>query len=219
MVNFFGMSCVYRFVRVCETDGQKQIAVEELSDETLILEFQRGHDWAFDRLMSAHTDRVFCTAWGVLHNRDDAMDVTQDVFLRLYSSMHKFSSSDNLNAWLYRVCLNLCIDRKRRQKRCLVTDLTIEEWERLYGDSREEPELIAQQNESCQVIWEAVDRLPKRQQMVFILRHNNLLSLKEISSTLGCSLGAVKAHLSRATASLRNALAGVVIDAPEGRGK
>lgn len=169
--------------------------------------------------MNQHTDRIFSVAWGVLRNRDDAMDVTQEVFVRMYGALGKFSSSDNLNAWLYRVCLNLCIDRKRRTKRCLITDFTSEEWERLYGDWRDDPQLHAMQNEDGRVIWEAVGRLPNRQQMVFILRHNNLMSLNEISQTLGCSLGAVKAHLSRATSSLRNALMGVVIDAPEGRKK
>jgi RNA polymerase sigma-70 factor, ECF subfamily len=205
-------------VRVSETEPNSR-TVELISDETLLREFQRGHEWAFDRLVEQHTDRIFSVAWGVMRNRDDAMDVAQEVFVRMYQVLGKFNSSDNLNAWLYRVCLNLCIDRKRRMKRCIVSDLTGDEWDRLYGDSRDEPEFRAIQSESGRAIWDAVGRLPKRQQMVFILRHHNFMSLSEISQTLGCSSGAVKSHLSRATATLRKALRGIVVDIPEERAK
>ncbi len=190
---------------------------ELLSDETLLREFQQGREWAFDRLVEQHTDRIFSVAWGVLRNRDDAMDVTQEVFVRMYQVLGKFDTGDNLNAWLYRVCLNLCIDRKRRTRRCIVTDLTGDEWDRLYGDCRDEPEFRATQSETGRAIWEAVGRLPRRQQMVFVLRHHNFLSLNDIALTLECSPGAVKSHLSRATASLRKALRGIVIEIPEGR--
>jgi len=193
--------------------------VETIDDGSLIREFRRGHEWAFDRLMDQHTDRLFSVAWGVLRNRDDALDIVQEVFVRMYGALDKFKPTDNLNAWLYRVCLNLCIDRKRRLKHYTVTDLTSDEWDRLYGDSREQPEFRAAQSESGRAIWEAVDRLPKRQQMAFVLRHHNLLSVNEVAATLGCSVGAVKAHLSRATASLRTALSGVIFETPGGQEK
>lgn len=182
-------------------------------DQVLIERFQRGEAEAFDRLMAVHTNKVFSLAWGVLGNREDAIDATQEVFIKLYKALPKFPPSDNLNAWLYRVCLNHCIDRKRRARNAGV-EMTLEDWERLQGSENDEPEFRAYQSETGRLIRQAVEMLPDRQRLVFTLRHYNLLSINEISEALGCTSGAVKAHLSRATAHLRDRLAGCLYSPP-----
>ncbi|MCE5324731.1 RNA polymerase sigma factor [bacterium] len=179
-------------------------------DGQLIGSFKRGQAEAFDRLMEAHTDKVFALAWSVLMNADDAMDAVQEVFIKLYKALPSMSESDNLNAWLYRVCLNHCIDRKRRAKNSR-TEFTDDDWEHLQGNLADEPEYRMYQSEVGRVIRAAVDKLPERQRMVFILRHYRLLSINEIAQALGCTTGAVKAHLSRATARLRDRLAGTIV--------
>jgi len=178
-------------------------------DDVLISRFQRGEAEAFDRLMAVHTDKVFALAWGVLQNREDAMDATQEVFIKLHGVLPRFCASDNLNAWLYRVCLNHCIDRKRRAR--WASEMSDEDWERLQGSEKDEPEYRACQSEVGRIIRAAVDKLPERQRLVFILRHYRLLSINEIGEAIGCTPGAVKAHLSRATAHLRDRLKGTVI--------
>jgi len=185
-------------------------------DQILITRFQHGEDEAFDRLMAAHMDKVYALAWGVLQDREEAKDAAQEVFIKLYRALRKFPPSDNLSAWLYRVCLNHCIDRRRRMKRPRV-DLTDDDWERLQGSERDDPELRAYQSETGRIIRNAVETLPERQRLVFVLRHYNLLSIDEISKAIGCTSGAVKAHLSRATANLRNRLAGRLGIECEGR--
>jgi len=179
-------------------------------DQLLITRFQRGESEAFDRLMALHTDRLYALAWGVLQNRDDAIDAVQEVFIKLHRALPKFPSSDNLGAWLYRVCLNHCIDRKRRAKAPRV-DLSEDDWERLEGPARDDPADHIQRSETARVIRRAVERLPERQRLVFTLRHYKLMSLNEIAESLGCSTGAVKAHLSRATAHLRDRLRGTLL--------
>ena len=183
------------------------MGITTTEDEVLIFRFQRGEVDTFDRLMAIHTDKVFALAWGVLQNREDALDATQEVFIKLHRALPKFPPSDNLNAWLYRVCLNHCIDRKRRAKNSGV-EMTAEDWDRLQGSERDEPEFRAYQSETGRTIRQAVERLPERQKLVFTLRHYNLLSINEIADAIGCTTGAVKAHLSRATGHLRDALAG-----------
>ncbi len=179
-------------------------------DELLIRRFQLGESDAFDRLMELHTDKIFALAWGVLRSRDEAMDAVQEVFVRLYKAIPTFPPMDNLHAWLYRVCLNHCIDRKRRAKAWQV-DMTDEDWERLEGSPSDQPEFRAQLSEVGRIIRDAVDRLPERQRLVFILRHYKLMSINEIAQTMGCTSGAVKAHLSRGTAHLRDRLRGTVV--------
>jgi len=179
-------------------------------DGVLISRFQEGEAEAFDRLMALHTDKVFALAWGVLQNREDAMDAAQEVFIKLHSALERFPASDNLNAWLYRVCLNHCIDRKRRAK-WTSAEMSDDDWERLRGSQDDEPEFRAYQSEMGRIIRKAVDQLPERQRLVFILRHYKLLSINEIGDAIGCTPGAVKAHLSRATAHMRDRLKGTVV--------
>ncbi|MDH7601943.1 MAG: sigma-70 family RNA polymerase sigma factor [Armatimonadota bacterium] len=178
-------------------------------DEVLIRRFQQGEGEAFDRLMASHMNKVYALAWGVLQDREEAKDAVQEVFIKLHKALPKFPPSDNLNAWLYRVCLNHCIDRRRREKHRKV-ELSDEDWERLQGSESDDPEERAHRSELARVIKRAVDTLPERQRIVFMLRHYNLLSINEIADAMGCSTGAVKAHLSRATANLRDRLAGIV---------
>ena len=179
-------------------------------NEVLIERFQHGEEEAFDRLMALHTDRVFALAWGVLQNREDAKDAVQEVFIKLHAALPKFPPENNLSAWLYRVCLNHCIDRKRRAKR-RPTDMTEDDWDRLKGPERDEPEFRARQSEIGRTIRGEVDALPERQRMVFVLRHYKLLSINETAEAMGCTSGAVKAHLSRATARLRDRLRGTFV--------
>lgn len=173
-------------------------------DELLISRFQRGDAEAFDRLMMLHTDKVFALAWGVLQNREEAKDAVQEVFIKLHGALPKFPPSNNLNAWLYRVCLNHCIDRKRRVANKPRVEMAEEDWDRLRGPEADEPEFRLDQNEVGRIIRQAVERLPERQRLVFTLRHYKLLAIDEIASAMDCTPGAVKAHLSRATGHLRD---------------
>lgn len=175
-------------------------------DDLLIARFHAGEHEAFDRLMDLHMDRVFGLAWSVLRDREKALDATQEVFIKLHSVLPRLSNCVNLTAWLYRVCLNHCIDVKRRSQKYGI-DLSEEEWDLLSGSDKDDPFWAVQNNELRAAIKNAVDELPTRQKSAFVLRHYQSLSLREIAETMGCSEGAVKAHLSRATAHLRDSLA------------
>lgn len=174
-------------------------------DQCLIAMCKAGDEEAFSRLMAVHMDRIYGLAWGVLHDRDEALDATQEVFIKLNQTLPRFPEENNLSAWLYRVCLNHCIDRKRR-RRNVEFNLPEEDWERFESPESNDPGWHSQNSELGREIRRAVDTLPDRQRMVFILRHYELMSLDEIAVTLGCSTGAVKAHLARATSSLRKRL-------------
>ena len=84
------------------------------NDHYLITRFQAGEVEAFDRLMESHMDRVYRVAWQALHDHEEAMDATQEVFIRLHGALPRMGQVTSLSSWLYRVCLNHCIDRKRR---------------------------------------------------------------------------------------------------------
>ena len=174
-------------------------------DLFLISRFQAGDRAAFDRIMVIHMDRVYRIAWRVLHDRDDAMDATQEVFIRLHRALPTLGKVGNLQAWLCRVCLNHCFDRKRSPDTAVHT-LSDEEWDTLRAEENAEPEWSAERSELAIEIRCAVDELPRMQRAAFILRYYEELSVGEIGQALGCKAGTVKCHLSRATASLRDKL-------------
>ena len=185
------------------------------TDKLLVARFRSGEAEAFDRLMSSHMDQVFGLAWSVLYDREAALDATQEIFVKLHASLPRFGDAANLSAWLYRVCLNHCIDIRRKQhgNPC---DLSEDEWEHLQGPESDDPMVCLQNVELRSAIRQAVDKLPDRQRAAFLLRHYQFMSLNEVSGAMGCSTGAVKSHLSRATARLRVELAGYVGSALEG---
>lgn len=179
--------------------------LQTTEDGLLVARFRAGETEAFDRLMALHMDHVFGLAWSVLYDREAALDATQEVFVKLHTALPKFGDAGNLSAWLYRVCLNHCIDVKRRSRKAEF-ELSEEEWDRLQGPDEDEPVWHVQNNELGKAIRDAVDQLPERQRMAFILRHYKFMTLNEVADTMGCSLGAVKAHLARATGHLRRKL-------------
>lgn len=183
-------------------------------DELLVARFRAGEAEAFDRLMALHMDRVFGLAWSVLHDREEALDAAQEVFIKLHGALPRFREAGNLPGWLYRVCLNHCIDVKRRSRNAEF-ELTEEEWDRLQGPDQDDPAWFAENSELRAAIREAVDQLPRRQKTAFVLRHYQFMSLKETADTMGCTVGAVKAHLARATAHLRDRLSSYVKPAVE----
>lgn len=183
--------------------------MQETEDALLVARFRAGEVEAFDRLMALHMDQVFGLAWSVLHDREAALDATQEVFVKLHGALPRFGDAANLPAWLYRVCLNHCIDVRRRS-RSVVLEFSEEEWDRLQGPDRDDPVRCAQNAELGAAIRDAVDQLPARQKTAFILRHYQFMSLKEVAGAMGCSVGAVKAHVARATAHLRARLADYV---------
>jgi RNA polymerase sigma-70 factor, ECF subfamily len=174
-------------------------------DELLVARFKAGDAEAFDRLMALHMNQMFGLAWSVLHNREEALDAAQEVFIKLHKALPRFDDGNNISAWLYRVCLNHCIDVKRRSRNTEL-ELTEDEWDRLQGCERDDPSWCLQNRELKGAILKAVDQLPDRQKSAFILRHYQFMSLAEIAETMGCSVGAVKSHLSRATVHLRSTL-------------
>ncbi len=185
--------------------SEEDAKLQTVEDQLLVERFAAGDAEAFDRLMAIHMNDVFGLAWSVLRNREEALDATQEVFIKLYSTLPRFYSNCNLPAWLYRVCLNQCIDMKRKSRKVCV-ELTDDEWDRLQGAETDDPCRSAQARELRAIIKDAVDLLPPRQKAAFVLRQYKHLSLKEISDTMGCTVGAVKSHLSRATAHLRSKL-------------
>jgi len=182
-------------------------------ERRLIRAFQAGETGVFDTLVEDFRTKAYSLAYQWTQNREDALDVCQDAFVRMYRALPRWSGRASIFTWLYRVIVNRAIDvkRKRARRRTVSADAAREGpgpgLPEPQASGLADPERLAASSELEGRIREAVMTLPPKQQQVFVLRHFEDLPLKEIAAIQQTSLGAVKATLFQAVRKLRAALA------------
>lgn len=199
---------------------QREVALEaqigaapSVDEAALIRAAQKGDHDAFERLVRAHDQGVLRCAMNLLRSPEDARDVYQEAFLRVYKSLPSFRFDSSFHTWLYRVVTNLCLDRLRKKKvrreetvaaadDGAMDPLVNAREERVEGD----PERTLLSRELGARIQEVLQGLTPRERTVFELRHYHGMRLKAIGETLGTSEEAAKNCLFRVTQKMRAAL-------------
>ena len=194
-----------------QSQSPESLPPECYDDTELIERFQRGDTAAFDTLFTRYQKRTYRLVQRFISNREDALDLTQDAFIRAYQGLGDFKSQCQFYSWLYRITVNLCIDFLRKKSRSEVLLYDSDESGELpmanIPDLRSESPTKALENKELRAhIRKAVRRLPPKQRQIFILRHWDGLSLKDIAAVVGRSDGTVKAHLLHAHRNLRKHL-------------
>ena len=180
----------------------------------LIEACQRGERDSFRALFEAHKDKVYSIALRYAGDETAAMDIAQEIFLKLFSAIRQFRGEATFESWLYRLVVNSCMDQKRRRHRFLPL---VEEFVEALRSSGENVLHKLLRVEVSERVRAAVASLPPEQRIVVILRYTEGLSYEEIASALGCSMGTVASRLNRAHKFLERRLAHVV-QAEGGRG-
>lgn len=144
---------------------------------------------------------VYRISFHYFGNREDAEDVSQDVFLKLYSHNTKFESEEELKAWLIRVTTNTCHSYFRNPFRKRKTEIDEKEIENIVGSSSSEQEII-----NRKVVMDAVMSLPERYRIVVYLYYYEEYSICQISNTLNIKETTIQTRLSRAREKLKSAL-------------
>ena len=174
-------------------------------DSVLIARFQAGESGVFDQLYLRHYDRIHGVILSVVFNPEDAIDITQEVFLKAYQGLGRFNQASHFYSWLYRIAINQCIDYMRRQAKHRV--LSDEPFcEETFYTNPVSPTAALERDEFHRQLDAALPALTPCQRRVFILRYKEELSLKTIAHRLGRSIGTVKAHLFHARRTLHHQL-------------
>lgn len=187
-----------------------QMERADASDEQLALALQAGEEDAFDVLVRRHQGRVYAVAYRMTGNREDALDVAQEVFLKVHRKVHTWRPRAGFLPWLMRLATNQSIDALRRRKRHRHAPLE-EAWQQREGQAPVEPhtpgtgEQVAA-HEIGERVQRALDVLSPSQRAVFVMRHYEGLQLADIAEALGCTTGSVKVHLFRATKKMQQEL-------------
>lgn len=194
-----------------QSQSQENIPLSENDDAELIEQFQNGNTAVFDTLFTRYQKRTYRLVQRFVPNHEDALDITQDAFIRAYQGLSNFKSQCQFYSWLYRITVNLCIDFLRKKSRSEVMVYESEDSDELpmanFPDLRSvSPAKAAENKELRSQIRKAIRQLPPKQRQIFILRHWDGLSLKDIATVVGRSDGTVKAHLFHAHRNLRKHL-------------
>lgn len=181
-----------------------------MNDSEVINLILDGDTQIFRILVEKYQAMVFRTCMGYLHNKDDADDLTQDIFLQVYQSLNKFKGESSFSTWLYRIAINASLNRMRKNTGNPILHRidsffrTADEYEFfLPVFDAENPESILIQKEHSKWVQNALDSLPETQRTAIVLSKYEDLSQKEIAEILNTTEGAVEALLQRAKANLR----------------
>lgn len=172
-----------------------------MEDRELIEQFQSGNKQAFNQLVNKYRDRIYAVIYRMLRNQDDALDISQEVFVRAYRSLNKFRGDSSVYTWLYRIAVNLSINyinRNKHRKSQAIDNVSF----KLSADN-ESPQKKIEVDELSQAIEQAVLKLPDKQRAVFVMRYYENMQHNEIAEILGNSVGSVKANYHHALQKLK----------------
>lgn len=188
----------------------------ELSDNELISRAQHGEVVAFEQLVHRYDRNVLAIASRYTRNAEDTQDIYQEVFLRVYRGLEGFRFESMFSTWLYRVVTNVCLSfhRKNRTAGQVSLDDMVEKRETVESAATaghgKNPESLYRDVEISHRITRALEELPAKQRLVFILKHYEGLKLREIADMMECAEGTVKKYLFLATQKLRAQLQHVI---------
>lgn len=185
---------------------------QEISDEMLCRRVAERDEAAFDLLVARYQGRAYRLAWSMLRDAEDARDLSQEAFLRVYRTAGSFRGDARFSTWFYRVLVNLCLDHRRRGwwRRQVVRDAIGDDPERGVLERQAAPvvdptDTLSQERLMTQ-LWGAVDRLSPQQRAALLLHVQEEQSTSEIAAVLQCSEATVRVHLHRAVSALRKTI-------------
>jgi RNA polymerase sigma-70 factor (ECF subfamily) len=183
----------------------------ELYEKKLAQLAKNGDRHAFRQLVDLYQQKIYHLAYRMLGNIQEAEDVVQDTFLRVYTNLGKYDPAQKFSTWIYRIGTNLCIDllRKRKRKQKISLDANLYDSESTDGyavlpsDENEQPDHRLVLSETKRQVQEAVDSLPEQYKSIVILRYLHDMSLQEISEVLDMPVTTIKTRLHRGREYLR----------------
>ena len=185
----------------------------EISEKELILKAQVGDQTAFEQLIYNYDKAVLSIAMRYVRNNDDAKDIYQEVFIRVYKSLKKFEFRSEFSTWIFRITTNVCLTYKSRKKDQIMISLQEKIDDegsdyKVVGLASEEksPEEKTYAKDLRLLIDNAVESLSYKQKITFVLKHYEGYKIREIAEMLNCKEGTVKKYLFDAVNNLRKKL-------------
>ncbi len=173
------------------------------ADLKIISRCKRGEEAAFREILARYRAPVYNLCWRMTRNEEDARDLGQEIFIKVFRLLDRFDEQYAFHSWLFRIATNHCIDHLRRQR------LRFLSYDRDGGSADEDevmqvaseapsPDVVLQRREAVEKLEEVIAELPPHYRVITLLRHDQQLSYEEIAESLSLPLGTVKARIHRA---------------------
>jgi RNA polymerase sigma-70 factor (ECF subfamily) len=197
----------------CSTGKQIKGGIHMNEKEVvLIRKAKQGDVEAFESLIMCYQKKVFNIAYRIIGNYDDAGELAQEVFIRVFKSLKQLREDQTFYTWLSRITTNICLDecRKRKNKKTVYLDEEIgfgdNELKIQVEDCGLSPEILAERNEVRRNISEAMQILSDEQREVIVMRYMRGLSYDEMAEAMNCPCGTVKSRINRAKQYLKEVI-------------
>ncbi len=168
------------------------------SEHKIIKQIVDGDYKLFDTLVQKYQKRVLNFVYGIIKNREDAFDITQETFIRSYKSLNKFKYNSSYYSWIYRIAYNLSIDHIKKHQS--TTSLPLDQ-DVVYKDLKN-----TNDQDIISIIYNEISCLEKKQSTALYLLYNDELSYDEIAVVMNLPVNTVKSHILRGRESLRTIL-------------
>ena len=182
-------------------------------DKEIIARFLKGDKNAFEELVILHSEKCYQISFGLLGDKQDAEEVVQDTFLKVYKNLEKFRGDASFNTWLYRIVTNLSRNKYHwHRRRGAGANISIssnnnfnsdDQFDMEIPDNKLQPERFIEEKERRSTLTKALELIPSKLKEVIILRHFEDMTYADIATLLNCNAGTIKSRLSRARELLK----------------
>jgi RNA polymerase sigma-70 factor (ECF subfamily) len=170
------------------------------SDEQLVKAAKKGNMAAFEELVARHRDKVYARAFSMMRNEDEAVDLSQEAWVKSWQRLKQFQGESSFGTWMTRIVINLCLDQLRKRKRQRAE--SIEEMEAESGGVERQMAVVTvnpterlERGELRKKIDQALGQLSHEHRTVLVLHEFEEMEYKQIARTMGCSIGTVMSRL------------------------
>ena len=184
----------------------------DIDENILIDKAKDGNVEAFEEIVNIYQKKVYNIALRMLGNREDANELAQEVFIKVYKALPSFKGNSSFSTWLYRVTMNVCTDelRKRKNKNVVYLEEKVnynnEEIDRQIEDESLGPPEQYEKKRLREAVIKSINLLPQDQKIVIVLRDIHGFDYRQISEILKCPEGTIKSRLNRARKALKEIL-------------
>ncbi|MBN2638657.1 MAG: RNA polymerase sigma factor [Bacteroidales bacterium] len=179
--------------------------MEKKGDHHLVAQVLEGNRFAYAKLVAQYRDMVFTLALKILKNREEAEEVAQDVFIKVYQSLNRFQGKSKLSTWVYRIAYNHSLNQLKANQKNRNTG-TLENIQPINGNYEPDAFEMIQKTENSQTLQNALGLLPETDQIIVTLYYYEELPVKEIAEIVGLSVQNVKVKLHRSRQKLYETL-------------
>ena len=180
-----------------------------MDDTQLMVSVQQGNPMAFKTLVERYKKKAYYTALRLVGNPDDAYDISQEAFVRVYNARRRYDRAQPFYAWFYTILSNLSRNHLRKRTIRLNYAVRTMRLRRRDPELYNSPEYILEADETKKAVWAAIGKLSFEHREIIILRHFEDLSYEEIAQLLGIAVGSVMSRLYYARKKLKDLLGGV----------